>query len=204
MYLLLYPIYDTKEFNLYEVNTMNTSYSYDAYRAHDLNIAMRTSSGDEIKLDFANHQSTSFSQTKDENGSQTSLTFSSMQSFHFSIDSNGIDAQDKKEIEAFMKIAQPFIDEFLAEFESDVPGTPVTQMAKQITDIFGPMKEKDENTKNLVKTNLVDMFDNSFSKLEIPESASKETILSKIFEDSKKLLEKTLAEFDKLNKELYA
>jgi len=183
---------------------MNTSYSYDAYRAHDLNIAMKTSSGDEIKLDFANHQSTSFSQTKDESGSQTAMTFSSMQSFHFSIDTNGIDAQDKKEIAAFMKEAQPYIDKFLAEFESDAPGTPVTQMAKQITDIFSPMKDKNEDTKNLVKANLVEMFDRGMNNLEIPDSPSLENIMDKIFEDAKKLLEKTLAEFDKLNKELYA
>ena len=183
---------------------MITSTSYDAYRAHDLNIAMRTSSGDEIKLDFSNEQSTSFSQTKDENGSSTTMTFSSMQSFHFSVDSNGIDAQDAKEIEAFMKEAQPFIDKFIAEFESDAPGTPVAQMAKQITDIFAPMKEKNEDTKNLVKANLVGMFDASMNKLEIPESSSKESIMEKIFEDSQKLLERTLAQFDKLNQELYA
>ena len=183
---------------------MNTSYSYDAYRAHDLNIAMRTSSGDEIKLDFANHQSTSFSQSKDEQGSQTNMTFSSMQSFHFSVDSNGIDAQDKKEIAAFMKEAQPYIDKFLAEFESDAPKTPVTQMAKQITDIFAPMKEKNEDTKNLVKANLVDMFDNSMKTFTLADNFEKESVLDKIFEDAKKLLEKTIAEFDKVNKELYA
>ena len=183
---------------------MNTSYSYDAYLAHDLNIAMRTSSGDEIKLDFANHQSNSFSQTQDENETSTSMSFSSMQSFSFSIDTNGIDAQDEKEIAAFMKEAQPMIDKFLAEFESDAPGTPVTQMAKQITDIFSPMREKNEDTKNLVKTNLVDMFDNSMNKLSIPENSDKQSIMEKIFEDANKLLEKTLAEFDKINTELYA
>jgi len=183
---------------------MNTSYSYDAYRAHDLNIAMKTSSGDKITLDFANHQSTSMSHSEDENGSSTSMSFSSMQSFQFKIDTNGIDAQDKKEIEEFMKIAQPFIDDFLAEFQTDAPGTPVTQMAKQITDIFSPMKDKNEDTKNLVKTNLVDMFDNGMKKLTLPEAESTEDFMKKIFENAQKLLEKTLAEFDKVNKELYA
>lgn len=181
-----------------------TSYGLETYRAHDLNIAMRTSSGDEIKLDFANHQSASFSQTNDKNSSSTSMSFSSMQSFHFSIDTNGIDAQDQKEIAAFMKEAQPLIDKFIAEFESDAPGTPVTQMAKQITDIFAPMKEKNEDTKNLVKTNIVDMFDKGIKTLTLPDNDSKESILDRIFENSKKLLEKTLAEFDKLTKELYA
>ncbi len=183
---------------------MNTSYSYDAYRAHDLNIAMRTSSGDEISFDFSNQQSTSFSQTQNENGTTASLSFSSMQSFQFSMDTNGIDAQDKVEIAAFMKEAQPYIDKFLAEFESDAPGTPVTQMAKQITDIFTPMQDKNQDTKNFIKSELVGLFDKNYNKLEIPQSPDKQSILDKIFEDSKRLLEKTLAEFDKINKELYA
>ena len=183
---------------------MNTTNSYDAYRAHDLSIAMKTSSGDEITLDFSNKQSTSLSQTKNEKGTNSSLSFSSMQSFQFSMNTNGIDAKDKKEIDAFMKEAQPYIDSFLAEFEHDAPGTPVTQMAKQITDIFSPMKTKNEDTKNLVKTNLVDMFDKGFKKLSLPETPDKQSIMDKLFEDSRKLLEKTLAEFDKINTDLYA
>ncbi|MDQ7059926.1 MAG: hypothetical protein Q9M43_01820 [Sulfurimonas sp.] len=51
---------------------MNTSYALDAYRSHDLNIAMKTSSGDVIKMDFSNAESSSFRQTKNENGSSTS------------------------------------------------------------------------------------------------------------------------------------
>jgi post-segregation antitoxin (ccd killing protein) len=66
---------------------MNTSYGLDAYRSHDLNISMRTSSGDVIKMDFSNKQAGSFSQTKNANGISTSASFSSMQSFQFSIDS---------------------------------------------------------------------------------------------------------------------
>ncbi len=179
---------------------MNTSYAYNSYQSHDLNILMRTSSGDEIRLDFANQQSSSISYQKDSNGSSSSMTFSSMQSFSFSIDSNGIDAQDKKEIDAFMKIAQPYIDNFLAELDQEAPKSPVTKLARQISDIFAPMKDKDEDTKNLVKINIVEMFDKGIKKL----NTSEPDALEKIFEEAKKLLEKTLYEFDKLNKELYA
>ena len=87
---------------------MNTSYGYDAYKAHDLNIAMRTSSGDVIKMDFSNEQSVSMRQEKNQNGTKESLTFSSMQSFQFSMESNGIDAQDQKEIDAYMKNCSAF------------------------------------------------------------------------------------------------
>ncbi|WP_324172539.1 hypothetical protein [Sulfurimonas sp.] len=172
-----------------------TSYGLDAYRSHDLNIKMRTSSGDVIKMDFANEQSMSYRNQKDENSSSTSMSFSSMQSFQFSIETNGIDAQDKKEIEAFMKIAQPFIDSFLKELKDAAPKSPVTELAHTIAAIFEPNKERSEEVKNHIKTNIVKMFDNSLEKV---------NIIDNFFEDAKKLLEKTLEEFDEFNKKLYA
>ena len=181
-----------------------TSYGLDAYRAHDLNIAMRTSSGDEITLDFSNHKSASLNYKEDEQGSLTSMKFSSMQSFSFSVKGNGIDAQDQKEIEGFMKIAQPYIDDFLKELSDGAPKTPVTELAHKVAGIFSPSKDRDENNINNVKTNIVEMFDRSINQLEIPEKTSKEDMLDKIFEDAKKLLEKTLKEFDNFNKNIYA
>lgn len=183
---------------------MNTSYSLDTYRAHDLNISMRTSSGDVIEMDFANHQSASISQEKNENGSKTSMSFSSMQSFQFSVDSNGIDAQDKKEIDAFMKIAQPFINSFLKELKDAAPKSPVSKMAHDIAGIFEPGKERSENSNNHVKSNIVDMFDNAMKKLEMPEQSNRQDLIDKMFKETQKLLEKTLKEFDNFNKELYA
>lgn len=183
---------------------MNTSYAFDTYRAHDLSIAMRTSSGDVIEMDFSNHQSASFSHEQNGSGSRTSMSFSSMQSFQFSVDSNGIDAQDQKEIDAFMKIAQPKIDEFLKELRDVAPKSPVSQLAHQIASIFEPSRDRDENAKNNIKTNIVDMFDDSIKKLELPEKINTEDMIDKIFEDAKKLLEKTLKEFDEFNKLLYA
>ncbi|MFA6197259.1 MAG: hypothetical protein WC656_11525 [Sulfurimonas sp.] len=174
---------------------MNTSYGLNAYTSHDLNISMKTSSGDVIKMDFANKQELSMSSEKNKNGTKESLSFSSMQSFQFSMTGNGIDEQDQKEIDAFMKTAKPFIDSFLKELEQDAPKTPVTKLANKIADIFAPMKEKDENTKNHAKSSIVKMFDKSMKQSDSME---------KIFEDAKKLLEKTLQSFDAFNKNLYA
>jgi len=184
-----------------------TSYGLETYRAHDLNIAMKTSSGDVIKMDFANHQSSSMSHEQNENGSKTSMSFASMQSFKFSVESNGIDAQDQKEIDAFMKVAQPYIDSFLKELQDAAPKSPVTQLAHKVASIFEPNKDRDENAKNNVKTNIVKMFDDSMKKLEIPkkdQELNPVNSLEKIFEDAKKLLEKTLQEFDEFNKNIYA
>jgi hypothetical protein len=177
---------------------MNTSYALEGYRSHDLNIAMKTSSGDVIKMDFSNRESLSLSSEQNEKGSKSSLSFSSMQSFAFSVESNGIDAQDEKEIKEFMKIAQPFIDDFLKELEQDAPQTPVTKLAQKVASIFEPSKERDENAKNHVKSNIVEMFDNSLAKVDNSK------MIDKIFADAQKLLEKTLQAFDNFNKEIYA
>jgi len=183
---------------------MNTSYGLDTYRAHDLNIAMRTSSGDVIKMDFSNEQSLSLRHSQNGNNSQTSMSFSSMQSFQFSIKGNGIDEQDQKEIDAFMKTAQPFIDDFLKELSQDAPGTPVTKLAHDIAGLFDPNRDRDEDAKNNVRANIVKMFDNALSEIQPLEKMSVEDIIKKIFEDTQKLLEKTLKEFDNFNKDLYA
>ena len=183
---------------------MNTSYSLDTYRAHDLNISMRTSSGDVIKMDFANYQSASFSHEQNADTSQTQMSFSSMQSFKFSVDTNGIDAQDLQEIDAFMKIAQPFIDNFLKELEDVAPASPVSKIAHDITSIFEPSRDRNENEKNHVKTNIVEMFDNAMKKLEMPEQSNRQSLIDKMFKETQKLLEKTLKEFDDFNKTIYA
>jgi len=183
---------------------MTSSIGLDAYRSHDLNIAMKTSSGDVINMDFSNQQSASFSQTKTANGSQTSASFSSMQSFSFSIDSNGISKQDQKEIDQFMKIAQPFIDSFMKELQDSAPKSPVTKLAKEIASIFEPNKQRDENNKNNVKNNIVKAFDNSLQELKPSKELSMQETIDKIFKDAQTLLEKTLKEFDNLNKSIYA
>ncbi|MDD2790863.1 MAG: hypothetical protein PHU40_09400 [Sulfurimonas sp.] len=177
---------------------MDTSYKLDSYRSHDLNIMMKTSSGDIIKMDFANANSASLSYKGNENSSEASMSFSSMQSFKFSVDGNGLDAQDQKEIKEFMKVAQPFIDDFIAELQQDAPQTPVTKIAQQIASIFEPEKSRDESTTNAVKNNIVKLFDNSMAKLEPSE------IMDKIFKESQNLLEQTLKAFENFDKEMYA
>lgn len=178
---------------------MNTSYGLDSYRSHDLNIMMKTSSGDVIEMDFSNKQSSSIRHKESDGSSSTSMKFSSMQSFQFNVESNGIDAQDKKEIEEFMKIAQPFIDSFMKELEEDSQKSPISKVAKEIASIFEPNKERDENSKNFLKSNIVDMFDNSISKLELPEIKTVD-----LFKQAQKLLEQTLKEFEEFNKSIYA
>jgi len=177
-----------------------------AYYSHNLDISMKTSSGDVIDFSFENKKSSSMAYKKDQNTQSAFSSFSSMQSFQFSISTNGIDAQDKKEIEQFMKKAQPYIDKFLQEFETDAPNSPVNKIAHDVASIFEPSKLRDADQKNFIKTNIVEMFDKSLQKLQLPkkEELSQEDIIKKILEQSQQLLKKVLQEFDDVNKKIYA
>ncbi|MEA1983144.1 MAG: hypothetical protein U9N39_06340, partial [Campylobacterota bacterium] len=73
-----------------------------------------------------------------------------------------------------------------------------------IAGIFNPNQERDEETTNTIKTNIVKMFDNALNSFEPLQKMSPEEAMKKILEDTQKLLEKTLKEFDNFNKELYA
>lgn len=183
---------------------MNTAYRLDAYRSHDLNIAMKTSSGDTITLDFSNSQALSMSASTTEKGSQSSLSFASQQSFKFAVDSNGINAQDKKEIDAFMKIAQPYIDNFLSQLQEDAPTSPVNKVARDVASAFSSLKGSDTNRENLAKNSIVSLFDDSMKKLSLPKEEDTQTLQEKILQEAQKLLEKTLQAFDELGQKLYA
>ncbi len=171
------------------------SSSLDAYRSHDLNIEMRTSSGDTISLDFSNKQELSMKETKDANGSSSSFSFASMQSYSFEVDSNGISKQDKKEIQEFMKIAQPYIDNFMKELSDGEQSTSRGQVTKALNEMLTPLKGRGNNHHNQVKNDIVKTFDNAASQIEQ---------FDKIFNESQKLLENILKMFDKVEQELYA
>jgi len=57
------------------------------------------------------------------------------------------------------------------------------------------MKKSDQNTKDYTKNSIVDMFD---------QTVKNPNDTSKIFDQMKNLLDKTLKQFDKLTKEIYA
>ena len=182
------------------------SYALNAYMSHDLSIQMRTSSGDTINMDFSNKSALSLSHAQNEKSSNTSLSFASMQEFGFSMESNGIDEQDKKEIDEFMKVAKPYIDSFLKELQEDAPKSPINKIAKDIASEFAPMKQKDENIQNFTKSNIVSMFDKAIKELELPkkDEQNAQDFTKMLFENTQTLLEKTLKAFDDLHKNIYA
>ena len=173
---------------------MNTSYGLNAYSSHELNIQMKTSSGDVIKLDFENTREFSLSSQTDENSQNASFEFSSLQKYQFAMESsNGMDAQDKKEIAAFMEIAKPYIENFMQEIADQEQKTPLNQLADLLEKTMEPLKTLNEESKNSAKNNLVKLFDDSLKLFEQTE---------KLIDESQKLLDKLIKGFDRDFEEL--
>jgi hypothetical protein len=172
-----------------------TTSSLNAYRSHELSIDMKTSSGDKLSLNFENEQSLSLNSQQDDNSKKANFSFSSMQAFSFTLETNGISEQDQKEIDAFMKKAQPYIDKFMKELEEQNQHSPVNKIASDILKNIGNLKESSENVKNNAKKEMVDLFDKALENTNNFE---------KMIEESQKLLQKIIDGFDKMFEPLYA
>ncbi len=183
---------------------MSSLVGLESYRSHTLNIAMQTSSGDKITLDFSNENAASLMHAEDSASSSSTLRFSSMQSFAFSMQSDGIDAQDQKEIDAFMEVAKPFIDNFLEELKADAPKTPMTKLAHDIASIFDPQRERSQESSENIKANIVKLFDNAITRFEPPKVEDVATTMERIFKETQNLLEKTLQNFENFGTAIYA
>jgi hypothetical protein len=178
-----------------------TTSSLDAYRSHELTMQMKTSSGDTLSLNFENTQQLSLNSRQKEDSKESSFSFSSTQSFAFELNTNGITEQDQKEIDAFMKKAQPYIDKFMKELSDGEQKSPVNKIASDVIKALGDLKNSDENVKNNTKKGLVDLFDNAL-KQTTPQK--NELDMSKIISEAEKFLKKILEGFDKTFEPIYA
>ncbi len=175
---------------------MNVNTALNAYSQHSLSIDIKTSSGDLIELDFNNEKSLQYSSGEN----QKSFSFSSMESFSFHYEGNGIDAQDKKEIETFLKMAQPNIDNFVAGLNDGSSLTkPINQLTSNITQLFKPVKETgDQNILNFTKEGLVNAMDKALKK-EIEPLEQTEKIIS----HAQRFLEQMLKQLEKAEESFY-
>ncbi len=176
---------------------MDVTNALNAYSQHHLSIDIRTSSGDVIELDFSNEKALAYQQGKE----GTSFSFSSMEAFSFSYEGNGIDAQDRKEIEAFLKIAQPNIDNFMAGLnEGSALLQPINKLTRNITSLFNPIKANaNEQAMNFAKEGLTKGVDRALANTFKPEEQTKE-----ILSHAQRFLEQMLKQLDKAEESFYA
>jgi hypothetical protein len=149
---------------------------------------MKTSSGDVINLDFENTKELALNSQKNEKGESASFEFASLQQYQFSMESNGIDEQDKKEIAAFMEIAKPYIEDFMKEIEEDNQKTPLNQISDLINQSMEPLKSLEFDSQQSAKNDIVKLFDDTLKMFEQSQ---------KLIDESQKLLDKILEGFDK-------
>lgn len=180
---------------------MTSLSSLDAYRSHELSIQMKTSSGDTLSLNFENTQELSLNSHQKEGTKESSFSFSSTQAFAFELNTNGITEQDQKEIDAFMKKAQPYIDKFMKELSDGEQKSPINKLASDVTKALGDLKHSDESVKNHTKKGIVDLFDNALKQTPPPKN---ENDMAKMISEAEKFLKKILEGFDRLFEPLYA
>jgi hypothetical protein len=175
---------------------MNTLTALNAYSQHSLSIDIRTSSGDLIELDFNNEKSLQYAKGE----GRESFAFSSLESFTYHYEGNGIDAQDQKEIDAFLALAQPKIDNFVAGLnDGSSLRDPINKITSDISNIFQPITNKgDDNLLNFAKHGLVNAFDNAFKNEVDPVKQ-----MDKIFAHAERFLEQLMKQLDKVEEELY-
>ncbi len=175
---------------------MNVNNALSAYSQHSLSIDIRTSSGDLIELDFTNEKSLQYKQ----NDAQRSFAFSSLESFSFHYEGNGIDAQDRKEIEAFLEIAQPNIDNFMAGLnDGSSLKQPISKLANDITSLFAPIKEGGKtDLLDFVKEGLTNGVDKALAQNINPLKQTEE-----ILSHAQRFLEQMLKQLDKADTLLY-
>lgn len=175
---------------------MNVNTALSAYSQHSLSIDIKTSSGDLIELDFNNEKSLNYSSNEE----GKSFSFSSLESFSYSYEGDGIDAQDRKEIDAFLKIAQPNIDRFMEGLnEGSSLKEPINKLTSNIANIFSPIKDKaDNNLLNLVKEGLTNGVDKALAK-EIDPFKQTQEVLS----HAQRFLEQMMKHLDKAEELLY-
>ncbi|HIC43727.1 MAG TPA: hypothetical protein EYO73_05420 [Sulfurimonas sp.] len=175
---------------------MNVNTALSAYSQHSLSIDIRTSSGDLIEFDFNNEKSLNYNSNED----GKSFSFSSLENFSYSYEGNGIDAQDRKEIDAFLKIAQPSIDSFIGGLnDGSSLKEPINKITSDITNIFSPIKDKeDNNLLNLLKEGLTNGLDKALAK-EINPIKQTQEVLS----NAQRFLEQIMKHLDKVDELLY-
>jgi len=172
----------------------NSYNSLESYRQQELKLEIQTSSGDKLELGINKETSTSYQNGPD---GQT-FSSSTLQEMKFSYQGDGIDAQDQKEIDAIMKIAQPIIDEFMKSLAEGDNSTPLNQSAREVSNIFLPLKEDVQANPDKMasaKNALIDATDSILKTLEQNKEYSKQ---------AQALLDQIFSNIDNNNLEIYA
>ena len=169
------------------VNTSNYNYN-------DFNFSMQTSSGDKIDLKLYDEKSSELSFSK--YGNSTSLTLSLTHSYGYSFryEGDGIDAQDKKEIDQAMKTIQPMLDKYMQNVKDGEEDFSMSEITNRAFDINNYLpKTQNQDTKNYLQNQTLKSIDKILEEVQYQNQ--------KVLEHAQKLFESIMKQMDRF--ELY-
>jgi hypothetical protein len=170
---------------------MQVQHAQSAYNNFDF--AMKTSSGDTLSLAMYDNKELSYQEQKKDGTHTRELSLSHAYGYKFSYEGDGIDAQDRKEIEAALEQLQPELEAFMEKVkESGIPSP------RTIADEAFSLRQmlptpRDENHKSFLQDSILKAFDKELLKFSPQE---------KVLETAQKLFERLLEQMEHFS--LYA
>lgn len=154
---------------------------------NSLNFSIKTNSGDEINLSMYDNKQTSLKASDNENGLQAEFSLRHAYGYNFHYSGNGIDENDKKQIDEALKVLQPKIDEFMKNANNNDLPSPKSLMnfSKQIKDELPTPKGEDH--KQLIHEGLLNMLDKSLKDYNPNEQLLK--ITQNLYEKTKEQMQ---------------
>ena len=143
-------------------NIQTNTYSY-----NDFNFSMNTSSGDRIDLKMYDEKSEEISYKKDQNSTSTMLSLSHSYGYSFKYEGNGIDAQDKKEIDKAMETIKPMLEKYMENVKESEKNFNIADITNKAFDINQYLPRTENlDTKNYLSDKTLKTIDKILEKAE--------------------------------------
>ena len=169
------------------INTNNYNYN-------DFNFSMQTSSGDKIDLKMYDEKSSEVTFKKNGNTSSMMLSLTHSYGYSFHYEGNGIDAQDKKEIDSAMRAIKPMLEQYMENIKESEENFSMSEITNRAFDINQYLpKIENLNTKNYLRDQTLKTIDKLLEKAEHQNE--------KMLKHAQKLFESLLKQMDRF--ELY-
>ena len=168
------------------MSSINTS----NYNYNDFNFSMQTSSGDKIDLKMYDEKSSEVTYKKDDNSTSVMLSLTHSYGYSFHYEGNGIDAQDKKEIDAAMKTIQPMLEQYMKNVKDSEENFSMAEITNRAFDINQYLPKTDNlDTKNYLSDKTLKTLDKILEKAEYQNE--------KMLKHAQKLFESLLKQMDR-------
>ena len=140
------------------------SSAYMQQNTSTFDFSMQTSSGDTIDLSAYSSSELSYKHHKEDGLEVTSLSLRESYGYSFSYEGNGIDAQDRKEIDAALKEIKPFLNFLNPAENAKNSDKNISDLAMDINALLP--KNKEPNATNYMKDSLLSMMDDMMQAFE--------------------------------------